>query len=110
MQVKGKKFDGIDAGKLEHIKPMWHLLPFKEIEEVVKVLTFGMCKYGEDDWKHFVNKPGNEKRYLSAALRHISSWSQGETCDAETKKHHLAHAICCLLFVFWKDNKSHDNK
>ena len=34
---QGKKYD--------QMKPKWHLLPMNEINEVVKVLTFGAEKY-----------------------------------------------------------------
>lgn len=95
--MKGKKFDDK--------KTMWHLLPFKQLKEVVEVLTFGANKYGEDDWKYFVSTHNNYKRYLSACFRHIVEWKLGEKNDKETKKHHLAHAICCLLFIFWNDTR-----
>lgn len=94
-KIKGKKFDSR--------KPMWHLLPFKQLEEVVKILTFGANKYGEDDWRFFVSKKDNDKRYVSACLRHVSAFMNGDKNDEETNFHHLAHAVCCLLFVMWKD-------
>lgn len=94
---EGKKYDS-------H-KLMYHLIPFRELDSVVRVLTFGMKKYGEDDWKKFVSRDDNEKRYISACLRHISRYSQGKTNDDETGEHHLAHAICCLLFVLWRENE-----
>lgn len=94
---KGKKYDN---GKL-----MYHLLPFRELDSVVRVLTFGMKKYGEDDWKKFVLRDDNEKRYMSACLRHISEYSQRKTNDNETGEQHISHAICCLLFVLWKENE-----
>ena len=82
-------------------KPRWDLLPFKEVEEIVKVLTHGSKKYTDDGWK-FVEK--GKERYFAAALRHLSTWWLGEKCDKESGFSHLAHAICCLLFLMWRNN------
>jgi hypothetical protein len=100
--INGKKYD---LGK-----SMWHLLPYKQLEYVVEILTFGANKYGENDWKAFVSKNNNKQRYFSAALRHLSAWKQGRIKDRETNMPHLAHAICCLLFVLWKDDKERRNR
>jgi len=99
--MKGKKFDRTPSG---YVKPMYHLLPPRELEQVVKVLTFGANKYGENDWQHFVQKDRNERRYVSACLRHVMAFTMGERLDHETHLPHLAHAISCLLFVLWKTN------
>ena len=95
MAQAGKKYD--------ENKPMWHLLPWEVIEEVVKVLTFGANTYGENDWQAFVSRDKNEMRYFSAAVRHLCQWKKGKIFDDETKYHHLCHAICCLFFIVWKD-------
>lgn len=87
MSEVGKKFDGL--------KPKMHLLPAKAVSEVAKVLTFGADKYGEFNWKNLDNL---HDRYTSAALRHIFANMDGEALDSESQYHHLAHAICCLLF------------
>lgn len=83
----------LDNGKLE-----WSLLPITSLQEVVKVLMFGKAKYSEDNWKKVDNAP---KRYLDAALRHILAVAEGEWLDEESKLPHLAHCICCLLFLLW---------
>lgn len=82
-----------DAGK-----PRWSLLPWVELEFVVKVLTFGAVKYQAGNWMHV---QGGEERYKDAALRHMNAIQQGEWLDKETKLPHYAHAICSLLFAFW---------
>lgn len=82
-------------------KPLWNLLPWKQTEDVVKVLTFGAGKYTSDNWKKV--EPYKD-RYFSAAMRHITAWKNGERIDPETNLPHLAHVICCLLFIMWKDD------
>lgn len=84
----GRKFDGG--------KPRYGLLPPIALEDVAKVLTFGAEKYEEDNWRRV---PGAMDRYFDAALRHMWSWKRGEANDPETGLHHMAHAICCLMFI-----------
>jgi hypothetical protein len=79
-------------------KARWDLLPFGPVQRVVDVLTYGATKYSPDNWQHVANP---RSRYLSAALRHISSYHGGEAIDPESGHHHLAHAVCCLLFLLW---------
>ena len=73
---------------------------------MVDVLEFGSAKYADDNWQKVDNA---RTRYYNAALRHIDSWWDGEVKDDETGKHHLAHAICCLMFLMWFDLSAHKN-
>ena len=91
---EGKKFDDK--------KLRWDLLPYAEVEDVVKILTHGAKKYGDENWK-LVSK--GRGRYLAAAMRHIVAWKKGEIVDRDTGVSHLAHAVCCLLFLMWIDKK-----
>jgi len=93
---KGIKYDGE--------KPRWELLPISEVEDVVKVLTFGSKKYEDNNWM-FV-KP--RSRYVGATWRHFTAWLMGEKLDKETGISHLAHAVCCLLFLMWADKNDKD--
>ena len=90
--TKGRKFDG---GKLEY-----GLLPPLALEETVKVLTFGAQKYERDNWQKV---PDAKRRYFDALQRHVWSWKQGEQIDPESGIHHLAHAMCCLMFILERD-------
>jgi len=65
------------------------------LEETAKVLEFGAKKYDRCNW----SKCDNPERYTSALLRHVSAWHNGEDCDQETGLSHLAHAMCCLMFL-----------
>jgi hypothetical protein len=90
--TKGRKFDG---GKLEY-----GLLPPLALEETVKVLTFGAQKYERDNWQKV---PDANRRYFDALQRHVWAWKQGEQMDPESGIHHLAHAMCCLMFLYEHD-------
>ena len=86
--------------KDDNEKDRWDLLPWQEVQDVVKVLTYGAKHYTPDNWKYV--EPARE-RYLSATMRHIVAWIDGEQADQNTNLPHLAHAVCCLLFLMWKD-------
>jgi hypothetical protein len=88
----GRKFDG---GKLE-----FGLLPPFALEETVKVLTFGAQKYERGNWQKV---PDSKRRYFDAMERHIWAWKKGEQLDPESGIHHLAHAMCCLMFLYEHD-------
>ena len=94
-RIKPSEATGVkyDSGKLQ-----WTLLPFRAINEVLEVLSFGAKKYAADNWKIV---PEARTRYVDAAFRHLTDWHLKEKLDGETGKSHLAHAICCLLFLLW---------
>lgn len=89
--AKGIKYDGE--------KWRFSLLPLEPVIEVIKVLELGAKKYSVDNWK-FV-KP--VERYYDACMRHVLAYKTGEKKDPESGLSHLAHAVCCLLFMLWND-------
>mgnify|MGYP007046844069 CR=1 FL=1 len=90
----GRKFDGG--------KPQYGLLPPLALRATVDVLTFGAEKYEPDNWK-FV--PDSKRRYFDAMQRHLWAYKEGESIDPESGMHHLAHAMCCLMFLYEHDVK-----
>lgn len=82
--------------KHDQDKARWDLLPWRAASEVVDVLTFGAQKYAPDNWRRV---KGWRWRYFAAAIRHIVAWWRGEKRDPETGRHHLAHGVCCILFI-----------
>ena len=88
--IKGSKFD---TGK-----PRFSLLPKGVLTSILKVLEYGAKKYSVDNWQQVENP---RERYYDAAMRHLYAWFNGESKDLETGESHLAHAICCLLFLLW---------
>jgi len=90
--IGGRKFDG---GKLQY-----GLVPPLALKATVDVLTFGAEKYEPDNWKVV---PDSKRRYFDALQRHVWAWKEGEKIDPESGKHHLAHALCCLMFLYEHD-------
>jgi hypothetical protein len=84
-----------EAPKYDDGKLMFDLLMPGPLRQVVAVLTFGAEKYGPNTYRRGLKW----SRYVGAALRHIWAWYGGEMNDPESGLHHLAHAICCLLFL-----------
>lgn len=94
---KDVAFKNKDGGvKYDGGKPQWSLVPFKAMTEVVEVLTYGAKKYSADNW---CKVPDAKRRYIDAGFRHFTAYVSGEKVDPETGYSHLAHAICCLLFL-----------
>lgn len=85
------------AIRFDQEKPMFHLLPWDAVGEVVKVFTFGAKKYGDHNWK----KGFKYSRCLNSLLRHITAWASGENVDPESGLNHLAHAACNCLFLIY---------
>jgi hypothetical protein len=92
--------------KYDNDKLRWSLLPFGPIQEVIKVLMYGSKKYEDDNWKKVDNA---KERYFNAAMRHLTEWWEGEKLDDETGISHLAHSICCLLFLLWFEGSEKDD-
>jgi hypothetical protein len=93
----GRKFDG---GKLQY-----GLLPPLALRETVKVLTFGAEKYEPDNWRRV---PDGPRRYFDAAQRHLWAYKTGEKDDPETGLNHLAHALCCIMFMLDLDESEYE--
>jgi hypothetical protein len=86
-----------DAGKMRYT-----LLPWRALDEVTAVLEHGVAKYGEGNWREV---PEARRRYIDATLRHVRAVMAdvGEDLDRDSGRHHLAHAVCSLLFVLELD-------
>lgn len=95
-------FNNSEGVKYDSDKLEYSLLPKGVLNKVVNVLGFGSKKYAKDNWMK-VDNP--KERYYNAAQRHINQWWEGEKYDSETGENHLAHAICCLMFMLWFDNQ-----
>jgi dATP/dGTP diphosphohydrolase len=78
-------------------KDRWDLLPTASVREVVRVLGFGAKKYGDENWRCVEDA---RRRYYAAAMRHLTTWYYDqEKNDPESGLSHLAHCICCLMFL-----------
>ena len=81
--------------KHDQEKPKLSLLSALWLLGVGQVLTLGAKKYSAHNWREGIE----QSRLLSAALRHILAYQDGEDLDPETGLCHLYHASCCLMFA-----------
>lgn len=85
---RGAKYD---QGKLR-----WSLLPWRALEEVVRVLEHGAEKYGRGSWRLV---PNGRERYFDALLRHAAEVAKGNLTDDETGLLHFDHIAVNALFL-----------
>ncbi len=87
------------------IKPVKHdteknqleLLSAPAIACLGQVLTYGAKKYAPNNWR---NGGGLAfTRVIGATLRHVFAFAGGEDVDPETNLPHIAHAMCCCMFL-----------
>lgn len=100
-KAAGAASDGkADNGKLRMSLLM---VQFGEIlRETAGVLTFGADKYPkpplDDSWR---DVPNGVMRYQDALYRHLDElFVKGDRLDSESGRHHLAHAMCNIVFLY----------
>jgi len=84
-----------DATKYDSGKLPLELVPPVIMEEIARVLQFGVEKYGRDNWR----KGMQWTRLFGAILRHLFAWVRGEDNDKESGISHLAHAATSIAFL-----------
>lgn len=87
-------------------KLLWQLLPWAEIEDMVRGLTYGAFKYEPDNWQ----KVTPDDRYIGAMMRHFVAHLQGEAIDDETQVPHLALVALNAIFALWKHKQAHQEE
>ena len=86
-----------EAIKKDLGKPQIHLIPTQALLGIAKVMTYGIGKYSEYNYRN--GKGLNWMRVYDALQRHLIAWVSGETYDKETGENHLYHAGCCLVML-----------
>lgn len=96
------------AVKHDSNKPDLSLLDRAALDELARVLQFGAGKYGKNNWRTGFD----HSRLISAAMRHIAQYNDGENNDSESGLNHLAHAMANLMFMirFIADNTGKDDR
>lgn len=81
------------AGALK--APMW-LLPASALQQTAWVHGLGAAKYRAYNWRE---TGVCASTYISAIMRHLDQWRDGEDIDKESGKSHIAHiaASCNIL-------------
>jgi hypothetical protein len=97
-----------EAVKHDSDKPPMNLLSREALEQTAMVMAFGKEKYAAHNWRGGFAW----SRPLSAAMRHLMAFNDGEDKDPESGLSHLAHAACCIMFLleFEKTHKHLDDR
>ena len=83
------------ALKFDQDKLPLNLLSTEALNQTAAVLKFGADKYAEHNWRHGFAW----SRPLAAAMRHLHAFNDGEDRDPESGLSHLAHCMCCIMFL-----------
>ncbi len=101
------------GNKLDRGKPNMALLPGHIMADIAAVLTDGAARpeYGPDNWRQGLKI----RRLLSAAMRHIMAFNDGQDYDPASPfepRCHLANAMCMLIFALemWKTRPDIDDR
>ena len=76
-------------------KPDLSLLSPIALTLLGRVLTFGASKYSPNNWRKGID----QSRLVAALLRHVFAHMAGIEEDEETHLPHIAHAMCCCMFI-----------
>jgi hypothetical protein len=74
-------------------KPPLHLVPPALTIHVAEAMRDGAEKYGPYNWRE---NDVSATVYVSAAMRHLLAWFDGEGYAQDSGIHHLAHAAACV--------------
>ncbi|UOF79059.1 hypothetical protein [Caudoviricetes sp.] len=92
--MKNEKTKAVGV-KYDQGKNRLDLVSTLAIEEMAWILTFGASKYKDHNWRFGMSW----SRLIRAGIGHVFSFMRGEDNDHETGRSHLAHAMCCLMFL-----------
>lgn len=76
-------------------KPRLDLIPSLPLFRAGEVLAFGARKYKPHNWRLGLSW----LETYGSLQRHLLAWLDGEDNDRESGYHHLAHAVCQMLFL-----------
>ena len=90
-----RKLSSCEAVKHDTFKPPLWLIPKVALVEEAAVLGFGAEKYDVHNWR----KGMPWSRLISAAMRHLVDFNDGQDFDKESGLHALAHVRACCAFL-----------
>lgn len=103
----------VQGTKLDTGKPNFALFPGHVLADIAAVLSDGADRpeYGPDNWRQGLTL----RRLLSAAMRHIMAFNDGQDYDPKSPfapRCHLANAMCMLIFAMemWKTRPDMDDR
>jgi hypothetical protein len=77
-------------------KPQLHLVPAVLTEQAAAALATGATRYGI---RNFRATKVRASTYVSALMRHLDAWREGEDLDPESGLSHLAHVAANVAIL-----------
>lgn len=91
-----ERHTSIHGGVKDNVnKPRLDLIPSLPLFRAGEVLAFGARKYKPHNWRLGLSW----LETFGSLDRHLHAWLDGEDDDPESGYHHLAHAVCQMLFL-----------
>lgn len=94
-ELEGFFQDASEGVKFDAGKRRVDLVPTEAIHALADVLTAGVAKYGENNWRLGMDW----SRVYGAAQRHLLAFWGGDDIDPESGMPHLWHAMTNLAFL-----------
>lgn len=85
-------------GEAGAAKPQIHLVPPSAIIAMAQCMGNGASKYGPYNWRQ--GHPVNMTTYVSACMRHMLQFLDGEDNASDSGLSHVAHAMAGLAVLF----------
>lgn len=86
-------------------KPDLWLIPGSALKRAAGAMSYGNQAYAEGTWQNLAIRD-----LVNAALRHLTSYTDGETKDPESGLSHLDHALASILFAVANEVTLQTNK
>lgn len=83
-------------------KPQWHLVPFKDLEPLVRVYEYWAEKYSPNNWKKWFPK----EQLLDCAMRHLVALYEWIEIDEESWENHAAHVMANMSMYLYHDRNN----
>jgi hypothetical protein len=91
-----ERHESVSGGVKDNVnKPRLDLIPSLPLFKAGEVLAFGARKYKPHNWRLGLSW----LETFGSLERHLHAWVDGEELDRESGYHHLAHAMCQMLFL-----------
>lgn len=72
------------------------VVPFPPLYEAAAGMLEGACKYRRHNYREIGVRASV---YFDAAMRHLTSWWEGQDIDPESGIHHISKVLSCLLVL-----------
>ena len=94
--TKGKATNPKEDEALPKGKAPLALIPPAILIDTAEALRHGAVKYGRYNWRE---SGVRSSVYISAILRHLYAWSEGEDLDRDSGCSHLGHVVACCSIL-----------